>query len=186
MEKPQRSQLLRTLLLLLLLTITPSIPDSFRPSYLYFLFNIFVVALGIEAGLLSAISGPLHDQQKPSNEVSLINISTKNQVVQQEVIKQVEKPAVLTAEKVLTVARIHRVKKSTSTPSLFFIGGGDVEAHQFVDYYEETEEEDEADHDSAQELFAKAEMFIGNFYKQLKMQREESWKKIHGLYHKPF
>ncbi|KAM0944399.1 hypothetical protein DsansV1_C11g0108411 [Dioscorea sansibarensis] len=186
MEKPQRSQLLRTLLLLLLLTITPSIPDSFRPSYLYFLFNIFIVALGIEAGLLSAISGPLHDQQNPSNEViNSVNISTKDHVTQQEVTKQaVEKPVVLMADKVVTVARVHRVKKSTSTPSLFFIGGGD-EAHQFVDY-EETEEVDEADHDSAQELFAKAEMFIGNFYKQLKMQREESWKKIHGLYHKPF
>ncbi|KAJ0989238.1 hypothetical protein J5N97_007594 [Dioscorea zingiberensis] len=178
MEKSRMSQLLRILLLLILLIITPSVPGSLRSPYLYFLFNIFIVALGVEAGLLSAISGaPIHDQ-KPSHEVSLVNISSID-VVQQEV-KQAEKP-VMADQKVVAVARVHRVKKSTSTPSLFFIGGGDE--GQFID--EETAEEDEDD-DSAQELFAKAEMFIGNFYKQLKMQREESWKKIHGFYHKAF
>ncbi|KAL8509887.1 hypothetical protein ACS0TY_016924 [Phlomoides rotata] len=35
--------------------------------------------------------------------------------------------------------------------------------------------------DEREELYQKAEIFIGNFYKQLKMQRQESWKKLHHI-----
>ncbi|KAI4320799.1 hypothetical protein MLD38_034244 [Melastoma candidum] len=82
-------------------------------------------------------------------------------------------------------------KRCPSMPSLFFIGGapeaetgdGDCES----DFASDGEDGlvDEAII-SGQELFVKAETFIGNFYKQLKMQREESWKRIHGFYQKAF
>ncbi|KAI4388200.1 hypothetical protein MLD38_000553 [Melastoma candidum] len=85
----------------------------------------------------------------------------------------------------------NKFKRCPSMPSLFFIGGapeaetedGDRES----DFASDREDEpvDEAII-SGQELFAKAETFIGNFYKQLKMQREESWKRIHGFYQKAF
>jgi len=35
---------------------------------------------------------------------------------------------------------------------------------------------------SSDELYAKAESFIGNFYSQLKMQREDSWNRLCGIY----
>ncbi|GKV38754.1 hypothetical protein SLEP1_g46633 [Rubroshorea leprosula] len=63
---------------------------------------------------------------------------------------------------------VEKVKKCPSTPSLFFIGAGDAEA-ELHDAVEFEEEEDEL---GGEELFAKAESFIGNFNKQLKMQRE--------------
>ncbi|XP_021758984.1 uncharacterized protein LOC110723887 [Chenopodium quinoa] len=65
------------------------------------------------------------------------------------------------------------IKKCPSRPSLFFIDGDESEAESEDDEEVEVYEEEE-------ELFVKAEKFIGNFYKQLKMQREESWNKIHG------
>lgn len=35
---------------------------------------------------------------------------------------------------------------------------------------------------SSEELYTKAESFIGNFYRQLKMQREDSWNRLCGMY----
>lgn len=35
---------------------------------------------------------------------------------------------------------------------------------------------------SAEELYVKAESFIGDFYRQLKMQREDSWNRLCGIY----
>ena len=57
-------------------------------------------------------------------------------------------------------------------PTLLFIGGGEAD-EQVMD--EELEAEEELGGVNGQELFTKAEAFIGNFYKQLKMQSEESW-----------
>ncbi|KAF6173240.1 hypothetical protein GIB67_026935 [Kingdonia uniflora] len=79
------------------------------------------------------------------------------------------------------------VKESPSRPSLFFIGGNETmeEIVEFKgDLYEDSEEVEEIRDLSGQELFMKAEMFIENFYNQLKIQREESWKRIHGFYQK--
>ncbi|KAK9938631.1 hypothetical protein M0R45_015357 [Rubus argutus] len=91
--------------------------------------------------------------------------------------------------------KMETVKKCPSMPSLFFIGGGENETEteggpddyelEVEDYHQIVEDEEVADL-SGQELLIKAETFIGNFYKQLKMQREESWKRIHGFYHKAF
>eukprot|EP01018_Ginkgo_biloba_P033579 Gb_20225 [translate_table: standard] len=46
----------------------------------------------------------------------------------------------------------------------------------------ELTEEEEGEALSAEELYVKAEAFIGNFYRQLSLQRVDSWKRIHGLY----
>lgn len=103
------------------------------------------------------------------------------------------------SQKITGTVKMETVKKCPSMPSLFFIGGGDENenetetegghGHEYEleveDYHQIVENEEVADL-SGQELLIKAETFIGNFYKQLKMQREESWKRIHGFYHKAF
>jgi len=58
------------------------------------------------------------------------------------------------------------VKKGSSMPNLSIMGGGESEQ------MDEEIEAGDAELVNGQELFAKAEAFIGNFYKQLKMQRE--------------
>ncbi|KAI3997096.1 hypothetical protein MKX01_032747 [Papaver californicum] len=101
------------------------------------------------------------------------------------------------SEKIVKAVKLVRlVKRIPSTPSLFFIGSaGEADHQQEVEdpcYHQLTENEgekyqvEEIDALSGQELYSKAEMFIGNFYKQLKMQREDSWKKLHDFYHKAF
>lgn len=85
-----------------------------------------------------------------------------------------------------SVVKVHNLKKCPSTPSIFFIGGGEPEAEELELSYQnahcnELEGLDEVV-PSGQELDNKAEAFIGNFYKQLKMQREESWQRIHGIF----
>ena len=72
-----------------------------------------------------------------------------------------------------------KVKKNPSLPCLFFIDTceGEIEMTE-----EEVEEKEEI---SEQELFARTERLIGDFHRQLKIQREESFKRIQGLYRKP-
>ncbi|KAG8051734.1 hypothetical protein GUJ93_ZPchr0001g30077 [Zizania palustris] len=78
-----------------------------------------------------------------------------------------------------------KMKRCPSRASIFFIGGGDGDAVDATVYGEDQDEWKDAaaggEQMSKQELFTKAEAFIGNFYKQLKMQREESWKKLQDI-----
>lgn len=203
----KKSQILKLSLIVALLVIAPLLSTSLRPTYLYFLFNLLIVALGAEAGLLSFISKAAEEKKPslsfltakipliPSNKdipsTNAINETAVNpeECNQKMVISAVEK---CSSVKIVGAVKVHVFKKCPSTPSLFFIGGGDrenetVAAEELVlpDDDHEGEESEEV-LPSGQELFHKAETFIGNFYKQLKMQREDSWKKIHGLYHKAF
>ncbi|XP_009418449.3 uncharacterized protein LOC103998647 [Musa acuminata AAA Group] len=188
MEKLPASQVAKGAFLLALLLFTPFISSSLRTSYLYFLLNILIVALGLEAGFLTAISRP-HEEKKAQNsletpvpvEAAVHDAATDatKLVSPQERVTQAAKPP----RKPAVQTRAQTLKRCPSRPSLFFIGG--AEGDSFVK--EEKEEKvEEAGELSKQELFAKAEAFIGNFYKQLRMQREESWKKIHGFYHRAF
>ncbi|KAJ0046781.1 hypothetical protein Pint_04040 [Pistacia integerrima] len=197
-HKFNKSQILMLFLLAALLFITPLLSSSLRPTYLYIITNLLIVALGAEAGLLSVFfSKPPLEDKKPA-----ITVASKSGVVvttpeasshnnnsegKEKKGRVVEKSA---SEKIPRGVKVERVRKCPSTPSLFFIGNGetDHQAEEQVGYekfYEEEEEEVDGGL-SGQELYNKAENFIGNFYKQLKMQREESWKRIHGFYQKAF
>lgn len=189
----KKSQILMLSLLASLLIITPLLSSSLRPTYLYFVFNILIIALGAEAGLLS--SGPSKPPEDHKNaqgastddEATKAGASPPNSEIKK--VKAVEKSV---SEKISGAVKVNKLKKCPSTPSLFFIGSGETETaddHQVLGdgLYEEKEaEEEEVGGLSGQELFTKAEMFIGNFYKQLKMQREDSWKRIDGFYQKAF
>lgn len=188
----KKSQILMLSLLASLLIITPLLSSSLRPTYLYFVFNILIIALGAEAGLLSSGPSKPPEDHKNAQGASTDDGATKagasppNSEIKK--VKAVEKSA---SEKISGAVKVNKLKKCPSTPSLFFIGSGETETaddHRVlgVGLYEEKEEEEEVGGLSGQELFTKAEMFIGNFYKQLKMQREDSWKRIDGFYQKAF
>lgn len=171
MTKVDKSQVIILSILLLLLVMTPFLPSSMKPSYLYLIFNILIIALGVEAGFLSVFSDTLEDKkQQHEKETSSCGINNACSVSeQQQNQKKVFEKCV--SEKIVFVDANkvdHKVKKCASMPSLFYIEDHESEVEEF-------ELEDEVGGVNGQELFAKAEAFIGNFYKQLKMQREESW-----------
>ncbi|XP_072995692.1 uncharacterized protein [Typha latifolia] len=200
MEKfPSLSQLAKIVFFLLLLVLIPFISTSLRPSYLYFLLNILILVVGVEAGFLGAMSAP-RDEKKPTAvaaspanvEDGYRNTSCGSAIDVDIVHASSASSALGVKKKAGEKARVERIKKCPSRPSLFFISslegeeGVKEEEKEEKEVEEEEEEEKEVGEMSKQELYTKAEMFIGNFYMQLKMQRKESWQKIHGLYQKAF
>ncbi|GMH24995.1 hypothetical protein Nepgr_026838 [Nepenthes gracilis] len=207
MAKFKNSQLLTLSLIAALLFLTLFLSSSLRSTFLYFIINILIISLGAEAGLLSSLPKPSDDKRQATAPINAPNkpaaaapaisadkagqISTKNGGTNPDSTamkpKVVEKSA---SEKFVTSSMDRKVKRCPSMPSLFFIGDAENEAKVVADRdkknEEEEEEEEEAEAEeiggiSGQELFAKAESFIGDFYRQLKMQREESWNRIHGF-----
>ncbi|PKA61479.1 hypothetical protein AXF42_Ash014396 [Apostasia shenzhenica] len=194
--------LAKAAVLFLLLSLIPFISSSLRPSYLYLLLNILILFLGMEAGFLSAISG-YREEKKPSTVLVTTSTSVKVEAPKmtmgrgsqdfggvEKAEAEMEKKVAM-AEKIVAgaVRAVQKVKKCPSMPSLFFIGSYETEEEE--EFADEEQEEKVLiryrleDQPNGHELFVKAEKFISNFYKQLKMQREESWKKIHGLYRRP-
>ncbi|XP_043688817.1 uncharacterized protein LOC122639873 [Telopea speciosissima] len=195
MNKFQSYQIVKLSFIAVLLLITPLLSNSMRPPYIYFLTNLLIIALGAEAGLLPAISNHGEDKKpsvviapKPIVVADEININTNTTTIGRhespecirQKLKAVENSV---SEKIVRVVKVNQVKKCPSMPSIFFIGGSDPEPEHIK---EDDEEEEEVGGLSGQELFTKAETFIGNFYKQLKIQREDSWNRIHGFYQKAF
>nr|DAD23444.1 TPA_asm: hypothetical protein HUJ06_024907 [Nelumbo nucifera] len=204
MDKLQRSEIVKVSFIASLLLITPLLSTSMRPPYLYFLVNLLIIALGADAGLLSSFSGPQEDK-KPDSVVAATKPTAVSSAVAEaspDYTLNATKTNVLggndgvpkcpteqkpnkvpvvgksASEKIVTVVKVRMMKKCPSMPSLFFIGGGDEEE----EIGEDDEKEEEMGILSAQELFTKAEDFINNFHKQLNIQREESWKNVHGFY----
>ncbi|CAN6486105.1 unnamed protein product [Victoria cruziana] len=188
MEKLQGSQFAKLVLIaLFVLLFTPFVSTWMKPPFLFLLLNLLILALGAESGIFTAtFNSKVHEAEKPITTTTTIVVSHKekqdekliNAKCRGEAIKSAggdgakvaEKPA---AEKIVKVVRVRSVKKCPSTPSLFFIDDRDDRSKE-EEVVEEDAEKSAADELSAQELFTKAESFIGNFYKQLRMQREES------------
>ncbi|CAD5183322.1 unnamed protein product [Musa acuminata subsp. malaccensis] len=175
MDKLPKSQVAKMVLFLFSLIIIPFVSTSLRSYYLYFLFNTLIIALGIEAGLLNMISGPR--DEKINAAAAAIAVASAINV--QEAVHDAQ--AAMPAE----ATRVQKLKRCSSRPNLFFIDNDQVDGR--VEEEEEAEFKCESNGElSKQELFVKAEAFIANFHKQLKLQREESWKQIHGIYHRDF
>jgi hypothetical protein len=184
MDKVDKSQVIMLSFLAFLLVITPFLPSSLRPSYLYLIFNILIIALGVEAGLLPVFSKPSEHvsvsvtqkhamQVQEEKETCSItnNACTVSDEQSEKSPKIVEKSACEKKIVFIGVSKVDKVKKCHSMPNLFYID--DEEDDLEVNDEEVELVEDEICGVNGQELFAKAEAFIGNFYKQLKMQREE-------------
>jgi hypothetical protein len=180
MDKVDKSQVIMLSFLAFLLVITPFLPSSLRPSYLYLIFNILIIVLGVEAGLLPVFSKPSEHVSVPVTQKHAMqvqeeketcsitnNACTASDEQSEKKPKIVEKSPCEKKIVFIGVSKVDKVKKCHSMPNLFYID--DLEVND-----EEVElVEDEVCGVNGQELFAKAEAFIGNFYKQLKMQREE-------------
>ncbi|WVY92378.1 hypothetical protein V8G54_031466 [Vigna mungo] len=155
MNKFKKSQVLVLCVLLVLLVITPYLPSSLRPTYLYFIINFLIMSLCAEAGLLSVFPRPLEDKKQPAYVMASSEaISSEKRVSEDDEKSGGESERVVLQK----------------CPPILLIEGDDEEVMD-----EEDEAEEEIGGVNGQELFAKAEAFIGNFYKQLKMQSEESW-----------
>ncbi|PIA50538.1 hypothetical protein AQUCO_01200007v1 [Aquilegia coerulea] len=173
MDKSQKS-LIAKLLLIALLLISPLLSTSMRPYFLYFLLNLVIIALGAEAGILSFLK-PLEDNKVVVEGNS--NVTIHKNIAQGNETKSKANVRVLVKRTSVGVVKKDEVNRCNALPSLFFIGSGEVETETNEAW--EVEEEGGL---SAQELFNKAETFIGNFYQQVKLQRQESCKQIHGFY----
>ncbi|KAF5186598.1 hypothetical protein FRX31_023815 [Thalictrum thalictroides] len=201
MEKSKKSHIVKLCLIALFFLITPLLSSSIRPAYLYLLLNLLIIAIGAEAGLLSFLNPqedkPIVTAPKPIDITARVITATElspirevddqvrgnNYLLPKIVEKKVRKVEKSMSAKVVSAVKVRTLMKSPSTPSLFFIGGEDTEAEETLNEFEGKDEDECL---SGQELYTKAENFIGNFYKQLKIQREDSWRKIHDLYHKTF
>ncbi|CAA7397710.1 unnamed protein product [Spirodela intermedia] len=190
-------QIAKLLFLLFSLTLIPFVSSSLRPPYIYFLLNILILVLGYESGVLQFLVEPTVEKKKSAGAIvpglpNDINAITNGGKQVNDVSGREETPVTLEAtpmgtEKSLKRSPSIQMKKSPSVPCLFFIGGCDGDGTAVEATVAEEEEVYEAMGEiSGQELFTRAESFIGNFYRQLKIQREDSFNRIHGLYHKPF
>lgn len=159
MEKVRRSENLKLLPLAVLLIITPLLSTSLRFKYLYLIVNILIISVGAEAGLFSFF---LHseDNRKPSTPP--VSSLPQKSAIASDSDDAPTKPA-------------KDVGEAAVEPSIFFIEASESEEEDDDDDEEMVEENNVEDH----ELYHKSEKFIGNFYKQLKMQREKSWGEIH-------
>ncbi|KAA0055857.1 putative LIM and calponin domains-containing protein 1 [Cucumis melo var. makuwa] len=185
MNKFKKSEILVLLGLTILLVITPLLSSSLRPTYLYFIFNLLIIALGVQAGLLN---DPPPDHQDKTNKLSLTSPETVASSTETSPLKKHRALEKAHSDKISSGnVKMESLKKCPSASSIFYIGEGDSEAEETTGI-EDMEEEvvGGGGNNNGQELFAQAETFIGNFYKQLKMQKEESWKNIHGFYQKRF
>ena len=196
--------------LLLLFLLAPLVPSFLRVPYFYFLFNVIVLGLGIQAGLLggggamTASSAPRADDEfryrtSCDEPVSPISIgaspfqrarSVQPNFVDQKAVAHDHVVSAFGASNIIDLNNIIDLKTKTkevvltlmkkcpSTASIFFLSalnGGQVGGEEQV--YEEENDDCMVDVDgdvtmSRQELFANTERFIGNFRKQLRMQRQ--------------
>ncbi|KAG6422310.1 hypothetical protein SASPL_118878 [Salvia splendens] len=160
--------MLKLFLIACVLIVTPLLSAPLRSKYLYLIANILVLAVGAEAGLISFFFASPENNKQSSSPLKSHEIILSQNDEQIIVSDQCGNNGIVMSENNVG-------EEAEERPSIFFIEDQD----------EEEEEEDEEESGDG-ELFHKAETFIGDFYKQLKMQREESWKKLHDIYQKAF
>ncbi|KAM3225101.1 hypothetical protein ACQJBY_058066 [Aegilops geniculata] len=183
---------LGSLLILFLLVLL--VPAFLRVPYCYLLFNAIVLALGIQAGLLrrggAMISSDADEDRRTGQDVTPVSIAASPfQRARSVHVHPNDQTAVAddhavpvfgasnivdlktkTKKVVLTML----MKKCPSAASIFFLSalnGSRVSGEETAS--EEKQEDCKLDVEiTRQELFANTERFIGDFRKELRMQRQ--------------
>ncbi|KAJ8432158.1 hypothetical protein Cgig2_006860 [Carnegiea gigantea] len=176
MAEFKKTQLLTLILIAALLFLTPFLSSSLRSTYLYFIINLLIISLGVEAGLLSSsppTKEPEIDLKNPNpntNTITAIQIMITNakRVDHFDVSEATKHQEKVRVEEKSVLEDTLKVKKCPSAPTIFFIESKVEEVEELEEKRDEIEEED---------LFVKAE---------LRMQREDSWNTIHGFYQNGF
>lgn len=176
-----------------LLIITPLVStSSLRSKYLYLVVNILIIAVGAEAGLLAFfLRSPAEQDKKPptttthvSSHDDQVNYSpVNNHDYKEDYILSDDnaadhhyKPSVENGLSDEEINAVGVMEQRSSKPSIFFIGDQDHDNYNNQGDQEVSDDDDD-DVMSGQDdlLYQKAETFIGDFYKQLKMQRQHSY-----------
>ncbi|CAJ1971423.1 unnamed protein product [Sphenostylis stenocarpa] len=134
--------------------------ESSRSTYLYFIFNVLIIALGAEPGLLSIVSKPLEDRKQ--------HVSVTQKLVMPPEVYEPDEERV---EGFFITGGSGAPDHSEGKAKVIEMFASDEKIAGVTEVDEEIEA-GEGGGVNGQELFAKAEAFIGNFYRQLKMQRE--------------
>ncbi|XP_020529337.1 uncharacterized protein LOC18444306, partial [Amborella trichopoda] len=166
MEKFQKTQLARLVAIASLFLVTPLIRPWMRPTYLYFLLNLLILSLGLESGALASLAKP-NNEKKPT---MLNNFSSNGNGgnIAATLVRESdsgggggEKLTAIVRERNAFVGGGDKVTTFVRKRNAF-VGGGD-KVTTFVK--ERNGGGGGGDKDvSSQELFAKVENFIGNFY----------------------
>ena len=157
MNKFKKSQVLVLFVLLLFLAFIPLLPSSLKSTYLYFISNFIIIVLAAEAGVFSLFYKPLEDKMQSS--------FIKKPIIPSEgYSEKKEAPAPISFVSKHVEKRLKPVEKSASETERV--------DERIMD--DDIEVQEEIDGLNGQELYAKADVFIRNFYKQLKLQRDES------------
>ncbi|KZV56389.1 Glycosyltransferase family 61 protein [Dorcoceras hygrometricum] len=171
MEKFKKTQIAELLIVsALLVIITPlSSTASLRFANLYFVINFIIIAVAADAGVFSLFlvsePGAVHS--------GVVSQSRNPTIISQEKMDGTDCNGPPQSQHVENRSSDEIFKEVHDAPSIFFIGESDSTDSKYV------EDEEFGEGITGKELFQKAEIFIGNFYKQLNIQREESWKKLH-------
>eukprot|EP01018_Ginkgo_biloba_P002756 Gb_23505 [translate_table: standard] len=175
------------------LVLTPSVWTSLttwlRPPYLYVVLNVVIVTLGVKSGVLSSSNNEnsiasikLYSYQStPISNTGSIRNAPENDNLKLLGLPSDESEG----DGLMEMQPISEKCEENEPFSSHLIAMDHAEAdemHLLMDVPEEDEDEEEEETLSAEELFEKSEVFIGNFYRDLKLQRQDSLKRIHGLY----
>lgn len=140
--------LVATTLFFIILLYTSSI----RPSYIHLLFNLLILAVCADSGILKVFISSTYDTSDTDDDTLVVQLQTN------------------VVEDLVCLCSIEVITDHNN--------GDDDESIKMV-VMEDTEPplststEDDVEEMTEMELFARAEDFIEKFYKQLKMQRDE-------------
>ena len=94
MNKFKKSQVLVLSLLTILLIIAPLLSSSLRPTYIYFIINLHIIAHGAGAGVLSFFANPSSDHNiHKKNTKTLFGKRVRIRFRQFRLICQFESPS---------------------------------------------------------------------------------------------
>jgi len=171
------------------------------PLYMYILLNLVIVSLAVKSGILRPTS-PMIKVDSEEDSVGKLELKVQNPAneIQRTIRIRCSKlqdfkslPNTLFSQKPTSKGRNGNNNRRSSLEQcaaarrLFFVevSDGPREADHCMNMDMESEQGcDDAGLMCADELNVKAEKFIRNFYRQLKMQREDYGKRIYGVVQK--